>query len=73
VSDVHIPLDRALLCADCDTIYELPRECCPSCTCTADSGLMLARILGDHNELVVGLQAFTRLLNWAGRKSPRQK
>jgi hypothetical protein len=69
---IHIPLDRALLCADCNTIYELPRDRCPSCTCSADSGLLLGKILGDRNELVTGLQALTRLLNWAGRKS-RQK
>jgi hypothetical protein len=72
VEDFHLPLNRALLCAEetCGHIYSMPRECCPSCGST--SALTLGKILGDRNELVSGLQAFNRLLLWAGKR-PRQK
>jgi hypothetical protein len=67
--DFHIALDRALLCADCAHIYTAPRTACPSCGCAATSALPLARVLGDRNELVTGLRAFSRLLRWSERST----
>lgn len=43
LTDLHIPLDRALVCAQCSSVYALPRASCPSCTCT--SAISLARVL----------------------------
>lgn len=43
VHDFHISLERAALCADCLSIYSLPRSTCPSCT--SRSALPLARVL----------------------------
>ena len=46
VHDFHIDLERAALCADCLSIYSLPRSTCPSCT--SRSALPLARVLSDR-------------------------
>lgn len=46
VHDFHIDLERAALCADCLSIYSLPRSTCPSCT--SRSALPLAKVLSDR-------------------------
>ena len=46
--DFHIDIDRALLCADCSHVYQMPRSTCPSCTsCTS---LPLARVLSERTK-----------------------
>ena len=46
VHDFHIDLERAALCADCQSIYSLPRSTCPSCT--SSFALPLARVLSER-------------------------
>jgi uncharacterized OB-fold protein len=48
VHDFHIDLERACLCADCGSIYSLPRSTCPSCT--SRSAVPLARVLSERTK-----------------------
>ena len=38
-----IPIERAVLCATCDTVHDQPAGPCPRCT--SEHGLLLARLL----------------------------
>jgi hypothetical protein len=49
--DFHIDIDRALLCADCSHVYQMPRSTCPSCT--SRSALPLAKVLSERARTVV--------------------
>ena len=73
IENYHLPLDRAMLCADCSTIYALPLALCPSCT--SASALPIAKVLDadQHRELVEGLRALSRLLSLVRRPPRRSK
>jgi rRNA maturation endonuclease Nob1 len=51
VHDFHIDIDRALLCADCSHVYQMPRSTCPSCT--SRTALPLARVLSGRPKPVL--------------------
>lgn len=63
----YVRLERAVLCADCDAIYNMAREKCPSCA--GGSALALALVLSSdrHAELIDGLRSVSKLLAWAKR------
>src|SRR5512135_3441972 len=63
----YVRLERAVLCADCDAIYNMVREKCPSCA--GGSALALALVLSSerHAELIEGLRSVSKLLAWAKR------
>ena len=39
-----IPLDRAALCVECETVYRTERPACPSCG--ASERVLIAKVLG---------------------------
>jgi hypothetical protein len=43
LADLHAPLDRVLLCAECSHVFFMPRDTCPCCT--SSSCISLAKIL----------------------------
>lgn len=69
----YVRLERAVLCADCDAIYSMQRETCPSCA--GGSALALAVVLSSerHAELVEGLRALSKLLAWAKRPTRKKE
>ncbi len=44
--ETHFPLSKALLCSDCDAVYQSPSGVCPSCTCKHP--IALIRVLDDR-------------------------
>jgi len=44
IDPIHIPLGLAMICGDCDSIYQSQDGCCPSCT--SRHGMRLSRVLG---------------------------
>lgn len=40
---VHLPLDRAVLCANCDQLYRIENGVCPACA--SDKGVPLGVVL----------------------------
>ena len=67
----YVRLERAVLCADCDAIFNVARDSCPSCA--SSSALALAHVLSSerHAELVSALRAMSKLLAFA--KRPKKK
>lgn len=64
--DQYVRLERAQLCSDCDAIFSVARDACPSCG--SGSALLLAHVLSDRSELVEGLRALSKLIAWARRQ-----
>lgn len=65
--DQYVRLERAVLCADCDAVYNMLRDKCPSCG--GGSALALGLVLDSerNKELVEALRALSRLLAMAKR------
>jgi hypothetical protein len=45
--NVHVPLNRLALCADCEACFELGLETCPACS--SRTWIPLSRFIGERD------------------------
>jgi predicted amidophosphoribosyltransferase len=70
--DLYLRLESAQLCVDCEAVYQIARDLCPSCG--SGSALPLGKVLSadENRELVDNLRALSRMLTWA-KRPPRSR
>lgn len=65
--DVYLRLESTQLCVDCDALFRVSRNECPSCG--SGSALPIGKVLDaeGNRELVEALRALSKMITWAKR------